>query len=160
MSQGLSFAAAPSTQQLPAHTQIESDPFYPRIDLNQMRQAMRIDNTVTSARLYEMAVAAVIHVNRQLGFVRQAAIRRGQSHLSDTATTQLNGESVAVIRYRHAVYHYTKASLSEQYADFDATGKTASRFEAKQQTADDHRREAHAAIADITSQQRTDCELI
>lgn len=161
MSNGISFAHTPQTTQQAEHTEIALDPFFPRIDLNQMRQAMRIDNTVTSVRLYEVALEAVIHVNRQLDLTKQRALTIGCDTLAQTnPAQQINGETLPEIRYRHAVYNYAKANLSEMYADFDATGKTASRAESKQQNADDYRREAHAAVADILGNQRTDVELI
>lgn len=161
MSNGLSFATTPQITQQPEHTVIQSDPFFPQIDLDKMRQAMRIDNTVTSARLYELALEAVIHVNQQLELTKQRALNIGKATLGETNTKQLiDGESILEIRYRHAVYNYTKANLSERYADFDATSKTASRAEAKQENAHEYRREGHAAIADIKGVPRTDCELI
>ena len=150
----LSFASAPKTEQQPEYGQIVLDTFFPVIDLNHMRQAMRIDNTITSVRLYEMALEAVIHVNRQLALTKQRALMAGQQTLVQADS------KLPEIRYRHAVYNYTKANLSEIYADYDATGKTASRFESKQQSADDYRREAHAAIADILGIHRVDAELI
>lgn len=161
MSNGISFATAPQITQQPEHATIQSDPFFPEIDLNRMRQAMRIDNTITSARLYEVALEAVIHVNLQLDLHRRLALSVGKTTLGETNTKQIiNGESLPEIRYRHAVYNYAKANLSEQYADFDATGKTASRADAKQQNADDYRREGHAAVADIKGVERNDSELI
>ena len=133
----LSFASAPKTEQQPEYSQIVLDTFFPVINLNHMRQAMRIDNTITSVRLYEMALEAVIHVNRQLALTKQRALMAGQQTLVQA-----------------------DSKLPEIYADYDATGKTASRFESKQQSADDYRREAHAAIADILGVHRVDAELI
>lgn len=161
MTNGISFATAPKTEQQPEHSEIVLDSFFPCIDLNKMRQAMRIDNTVTSARLYEVALEAVIHVNRQLYLTKERALSVGYETLAQTNTKQqINSEMLPEIRYRHAVYNYAKANLSEIYADYDATGKTSSRTESKQQNADDYRREAHAAVADILGKQRVDAELI
>lgn len=142
------------------HETVTSDKFYPVIDLNHMREAMRIDSTVTSERLYQVATEAVIHVNQQLHSIeQQAAIHHWQT-LADSKPQQINGNNLAVTHYRHAVYNYAKALLSERYSDYDATGKTASRTDAKLQHADDYRRECYYAIADLLGQQRIDSELI
>ena len=58
------------------------------------------------------------------------------------------------------MYSYTKALLLEIYNDYDSTGKTAARSDAKQETAEDYRREGHHAIAELLKKPRIDCELI
>jgi len=50
--------------------------------------------------------------------------------------------------------------LLEAYADYDATGKTAERAAAKQEQAEDYRREGHHAIAWLLGHRRIDSELI
>lgn len=158
---GFNFNHAPKPEQDAGQKIIHSGAFWPEINLDHLRQEMRIDNAITSARLYHAAVATVANVNQQLESLREKAEAVGQTTLAQTNTKQqINGESLPVIRYRRAVYTYTKALLLEAYADHDAAGKTASRADAKQEQAVDNRREGHHAVADLLGRQRVDCELV
>lgn len=122
---------------------------------------MRIDAAITSERLYHAAVEAVAYVNDQLAGLQKKIEVTGVATLAGSNTKQqVNGESLPVIRYRRAVYSYTKALLLEVYADHDAAGKTASRADAKQEQAEDSRREGHHAVADLLGRARIDSELI
>lgn len=149
---------APSNTQNTGKQHINSGDFWPEIDLDDLRLAMRIDTTITPDRLYDTAVNTVAYVNDQLKSLT-ATIPTAQ-HISQTDTRRINGEPLANIRYRRAVYSYTKANLLEIYNDYDSTGKTAARADAKQETAEDYRREGHHAIAELLSRPRIDCELI
>lgn len=160
MNTPISFTTVPQNTQLGEYGRIASDPFYPEIDLNHLRTATRIDATVTGERLFQAACEAVIHVNRQLSNLKERSMAAGKTTLAQTQTQQINGQSQAEYRYLQAVYNYTQATLNEQYADYDAAGKTAERAEAKQQNADNYRRNAHAAVADLLGRQRTDAQLI
>ncbi|MRN37192.1 Head completion/stabilization protein [Neisseria sp. N95_16] len=142
--------------------EIVSAVFWPRIDLSELRDVMRIDNNINSNRLYHTALESVAHVNGQLKGWRMAAQQRGFTALADVAEEddKINGEAPQVAHYRRAVYCYTKALMLEKWADADATGKTGERAEAKQQQAEDYRREGHFAVAAIMGQRRCDAELI
>ena len=64
---GIVFANTPAQgTQSGDETQITSGEFWPVIDINHLRQVMRIDNNATSARVYHTATEAVAHVNSQL----------------------------------------------------------------------------------------------
>lgn len=161
MTTEISFATAPQSAQTNGQERIVSDPFFPAIDLNHLRAATRIDATITSERLFQAATEAVIHVNRQLETLKQSCQQTGKHTLAEHGSAQqINGVSIWQHRYIQAVYNYTQATLNEQYADYDATGKTASRADSKQDNAHSYRRDAHAAIADILGKQRTDAQLI
>lgn len=157
---GLNFPTAPKAQQPPEWLLIISGDFWPVIDLNQMRATMRIDATVTPERLHHTAIEAVAYVNDQLAPLLRTAQASGISSLAAPADPVINGESIRIHRYRRAVYCYTKALLLESYADYDATGKSAARADAKQEQAEDYRREGHHAIADLLHRRRIDAELI
>lgn len=150
---GISFAESHHPRQQDGQTGIVVSSFYPVVDLNAMRTAMRIDGTVTSEQLYQTAREAVSHVCRQLADFERQADKHKHAALSQTGE---HNES----RYQTAVYCYTKALLCERYADYDASGKTAARADAKQETAADYRRQGHHAVADILGRRRCDSELI
>ena len=145
----------------PALAQITAGAFWPPVNLVDVRAAVRIDHTVTHERLHYAATAAVVYVNQQLAAFQAAMLQKGIAALVQISPqAQINGITVAEHHYRRAVYSYTKAELLETYADYDATGKSADRAEAKQEQADDYRREAHGAIADLLGRPRTTVELI
>lgn len=139
---------------------INSGGFFPEILLDDLRSSMRIDNNITSDRLFHLAVSTVGYVNDSLGPLKARALKEGRETLVQTSDERINGVPLAEIRYRRAVYCYTAAALMETYADTSATGKSADRADAKQQQADDYRREGHYAIADLLGRGRIDSELL
>lgn len=151
----LTFPTAPSNEQPPRLKNISSGSFWPEIDLDHLRQAARIDTTITPERLHHTAIEAVAYVNAQL-----SELMHLRPHLARADDLTINGESIRHHRYRRAVYCYTKALLLEAYADYDATGKTAERAAAKQEQAEDYRREGHHAIAWLLGRRRIDAELL
>ena len=116
----LVFPTAPTAKQPDKLRTVESGAFWPVIDLQQLREAVRIDNTVTPERLHFAAVEAAAYVNGQC-----AALEAQDGTLAATDSVTINGQSRAEWRYRRAVYCYTKAALLKHYADYDAAGKTA-----------------------------------
>ena len=61
----LVFPTAPTAKQPDKLRTVESGAFWPVIDLQQLREAVRIDNTITPERLHFAAVEAVAYVNGQ-----------------------------------------------------------------------------------------------
>lgn len=156
----LNFAAAPRPVQTPETRAIESGPFWPAVNLDHMRAARRIDNTITPERLFHAAAAAVSFVNGELKGLKIKALKKGVPNLAALAEETLNGRPETEMHYERAVYSYTAAALAETYADHAATGKSAERAEAKQQQAEDYRREGHYAVAALLGRLRIDSELI
>ena len=99
-------------------SEIISGTFWPRIDLSDLRNVMRIDTNVSSSRLYHAAIDGVAHVNGQLQAWKKQAQQNSISslHELDDPEDYINGESVRVFYYRRAVYCYTKAILPKQPA--------------------------------------------
>lgn len=64
-------------------THINSDPFWPSIDLDTLRQTLRIDSSVTPARLETAVVAAIISVNRDLAEWRISKQAEGFTSLAN-----------------------------------------------------------------------------
>ncbi|WP_373746207.1 head completion/stabilization protein [Neisseria dentiae] len=159
----LVFADTPDQgRQQYGQAEITTAAFWPSVDLAELRDVMRIDNNVSSSRLYHTALESAAHVNAQLKGWRMAAQQRGMDKLEDAAdeADKINGQAPQVAHYRRAVYCYAKALMLEKWADADATGKSGERADAKQAQADDYRREAHFAVAAIMGRRRCDAELI
>lgn len=142
---------------------IKNNGWFPDIDIPHMRDAMRLDGTVTDPRLAQAVAAAILHVNRELGEWYQKQSAAGHAAMSDITADQVNGESRLLIQYRHAVYCTAKADLLERYRDYDTTASTLNDKKIIEFLADspaEQRRNAQWAIADICGRTHFAVELI
>jgi len=159
-------AVEPSTpfiQPSPAAAIVENDGFYVDIQLSQMRDAERLDGTVTDVRLRQAVVAAVLHVNNELRDWKREQVAAGYASLAAVPADRIDRESVLIAHYRRAVYCWAKADLTERYRDFDSTASSLNdkkTMEALDLAPSDQRRNAHWAIADILDRPRVTVELI
>ncbi|MFJ2988325.1 head completion/stabilization protein [Collimonas sp. NPDC087041] len=142
---------------------VENDGFYPDISLQDMREAMRLDGTVTAPRLIQAIVAAVMHVNAELRDWKRQQIAAGFAALAAVPADRVNRESELLAHYRRAVYCTAKADLIERYRDYDSTASSLSdkkTMEALDNAPGEQRRNAHWAIADILGRPHVTVELI
>ena len=140
---------------------ITPNAFWPSISIAEYRATMNVDDSVPAVRVKTALIAAVTTVSKELRAFRLAAIENGIATLAACdADEVINGESVHVHSFKQAVYSFANVEILEKYATFAATGNTAERAEAKQEQANDYRRNAYYAITDIRGQQRCDSELI
>ncbi len=151
-----------TTSPLPetATTIITNSTFWPDIDLSQLRDAIRIDGTVTDERLTHAVINAISSVNRDLSAWRQEQQTAGAVTLADVAADEINGESELKQLYLRAVYATTKANLIERYRDYDATGDGHKSADKLELSTDDLYRDARFAIRDIIGDTHTSVELI
>ncbi|MGH8366460.1 MAG: head completion/stabilization protein, partial [Pseudomonas sp.] len=73
---------------------INTDPFWPSIDLEQLRATLRIDNSVTPARLETAVIAAAINLNRELKLWKAQQLAAGYTTLADVPDDKINDVSV------------------------------------------------------------------
>jgi hypothetical protein len=139
---------------------ITSAPFWPAISLADLRETVRLDGTVTTARLKHAVIEAITSVNRDLADWRYARQAEGRSTLADVPAEPIDGESEHLHSYRRAVYAMTRANLLERYTDYSATGDGAKGAEAKIISSDDLYRDARFAIRDILGTTHNTVELI
>ncbi|MBX9295715.1 head completion/stabilization protein [Chromobacterium vaccinii] len=139
---------------------IETPRFWPDVEPAHFRAAMRYDGTVTAARLRGALIEAIAAVNGELAGWRVAKIAGGALALADLAAEQIDGESVLVQRWRRAVYATAAADLAERYRSFDTAGAGRQRAEDLDDTADQLRADARAAIRAILGVGRCTVELI
>lgn len=143
---------------------LEGDPWFPRIDPDELRAACRLDGTVTPARLLHAATAAIAGVNAELATWQAARQLEGHASLAAVPAPQMNGQSIKLHHYRRAVYAAVQADLAEVYREIDTTPQGAGK--ADRVTADlavkvdDHRRAMRWAISDLIGIRRTTVELI
>ena len=72
---------------------IENDGWFPDVTLADMRDAMRLDGTVTDARLVQAVVDAILNVNRELAQWQGQHAQAGIAALADVPATRINRES-------------------------------------------------------------------
>lgn len=147
----------------PAAGIIENDGWFPDIALADMRDAMRLDGTVTDARLVQAVVDAILQVNRELGAWQALQADAGIAALADVPATRINRESRLLAQYRRAVYSTAKADLIERYRDYDTTATSLSdkkSMEWLDEAPGAQRRNAQWAIADIVGRTHLTVELI
>lgn len=138
-----------NAQTAPDEGQVTSDPFWPAISLADLRDTVRLDGTVTTARLKHAVIDAITSVNRDLADWRRAREAEGVATLAAVPGEVINGESAYLHSYRRAVYAMTRANLLERYTDYSATGDGVKGADAKIISSDDLYRDARFAIRDI-----------
>lgn len=150
-------ATAPTA---PDEGEIANSPFWPAISLANLRETVRLDGTVTTARLKHAVIDAITSVNRDLADWSIARQAEGNATLAAVPSEVINGESVHLHSYRRAVYAMTRANLLERYTDYSATGDGVKGADAKVISSDDLYRDARFAIRDILGTTHNTVELI
>ncbi|WP_070415264.1 head completion/stabilization protein [Pseudomonas lundensis] len=139
---------------------INSNPFWPSIDLDKLRETLRIDSSVTPARLETAVVAAIIGVNRDLSTWRAARQAEGFTTLAGTPDdTRLTSAERAHL-YVRAVECAAGAEVCERYRGYDATASGSKNADDSAPTIDDYRRDQRWAIRDFLGTSRTTVELL
>ena len=139
---------------------INTDVFWPSIDLDELRATLRIDASVTVPRLETAAVAAAISVNRELSGWRAIQQAAGHAELADVPGEKINDVSVLVHLYRRAIEAATGAEVCERYRSYDSTNSGNQNAEDLTPNIDDYRRDLRWAVRDFLGINRTTVELI
>ena len=134
--------------------------FWPAIEPADFREATRLDGTVTVPRLVQALQVAMADVNRQLADWQLARQDDGAATLDAVAPPVWALPDHYALLYRRAVYATAHASLLERYRDVSATQDGDERGEAKDEAADDLRRDARWAVAEIEGRAHSTVELI
>lgn len=139
---------------------ISSHDFFPTIFLLEVRNAMRIDGTITNGRLKHAVIDAIATVNLDLKAYRQQHQADGKRNLEACDDEQINGESLLEYQYKRAVFALATANLYERYRSFDSTKDGNDKAAELERTAGDLRRDYHYAVRDILGGHRWISELI
>lgn len=139
---------------------INTDPFWPTIDLDNMRATLRIDASVTPARLETAVIAAAITLNRELSEWRATQQAAGHAQLEDVPGEKVNDVSVHVQLYRRAIEAGTGAEVCERYRSYDTTHSGNANAEQLAPNIDDYRRDLRWAVRDFLGRPRSTVELI
>ena len=139
----------------PSEVIIESDPFYPSIALDQIREIVRLDGVVTNARLKQAIIEEVLDINRLLISLQTKVIQ-----LSDLSKTKIDGLPDTDYLYLSAVANGVAAKINENYRTYDSSSSGAKRAGQAESTVDDYRRNRQWAIQQLLGQNHTVVELI
>ena len=139
----------------PSQINIKSDPFYPSIALDHIREIVRIDGAVTTLRLQQAIIEEVIDVNRLLKVLKGKA-----TALSDLSTTEINDKPETDYLYLSAVANGVAAKINENYRNYDSSNSGAKKAEEAEYTVDDYRRNKQWAILQLLGENHSVVELI
>lgn len=139
----------------PSQIVIKSDSFYPNVDLDHIREIVRIDGAVTDARLQQAIIEEVIDVNRLLKSLKDRA-----AQLSDLSTSEINDQPETDYLYLSAVANGVAAKINENYRNYDSSNSGAKKAEQAELTVDDYRRNKQWAILQLLGENHTVVELI
>ncbi|WON80837.1 head completion/stabilization protein [Acinetobacter sp. UGAL515B_02] len=134
---------------------ISNDPFFPDVALEDVRQKVRFDGSVTNQRLTDSITAAMLEINHQLRTLKTKA-----SSLNDLATGQIGGKANTQILYERAIHSAVAADINEKYRAYDSSSEGQKRGQELEPTVDDHRRNLRWAIRDLLGQSRCTVDLI
>lgn len=139
---------------------INNIPFFPAIKIKEVREAQRLDGTVTTERLKKAIISAIIEVNNDLTQWRRQQQEQGIHSLEELTEDIIDGESKYIHLYKQAVYCWANALINDRYLNYDATAKAVKQVEPEQQSAGDLYRDARYAIRDILGKSHSTMELI
>ncbi|OZY60054.1 head completion/stabilization protein [Pseudomonas lundensis] len=139
---------------------INTDTFWPSIDLDALRSTLRVDASVTPARLETACISAAINLNRELKDWRVIQQAAGYSELAQVPAEQVQDVSALVHLYRRAIEAGTGAEVCERYRSYDSTNSGNKNAEELTPSIDDYRRDLRWAVRDFLGTNRTTVELI
>ena len=161
----MSFVATARPPVATAEPPVSNDPWFPEMEPAAVRDACRLDGTITTARLLPALKVAMLSINAELEQYRlEQRSRWGYNALADVPAPMVGGESAQVLRYRRAVHACLQADLAEASRNQDTLpagqGKEARVLESLQVQIDEHRRRQRWAISDLLGIARSTIELI
>ena len=139
---------------------ITNDAFWPGIDPDDCRTVMKLDGTVTDARLRTALITAIADANRQLTPWAALHLEAGRATLDAVPAMHVDGGSLKVHQYKVAVYHLAAAELTEHIRSIDTSRQGNAAADVLETPIDTHRRTAHWLLNDIRGNPRTTVELI
>lgn len=139
---------------------INTDPFWPSIDLEDVRGTLRLDSSVTAIRLETATIAAAITINREFKAWRETQQAAGYATLAEVPADKIKDVSENVHLYLRAIYTATGAEICERYRSFDTTNSGNQNADDLTPSIDELRRDQRWAVRDFLGLGRTTVELI
>lgn len=139
---------------------VTNDGWWPDLDMTHARDVLRIDGTVTDARLRAALVGAIAGTNHELVCWKTLQVAAGAANLAAVDAPVLDGASRYVALYQRAIYSTAHADLLERYRNLDTTDAGQRRAVDQADVIGEQRRNARWAISDFLGTGRTTVELI
>ncbi|GEN25387.1 phage head completion/stabilization protein [Halomonas cupida] len=152
-------AAGYNSEPTPA-TPLDNNGFWPQIEPADFRKAERIIDAITNERVEYALRVAMADINRQLRTWQAEQQENGAATIEDATPPNWQAPGIYPLLYRRAVYATAHASLLERYREVSATNSGDERGEVADLAADDYRRDARWAVAEIQDRNHTVVELI
>lgn len=146
------FIATPPAPASPADSSVSVDDWFPAIDVNAIRDKLRIgEGVVTHERLVGAIEGAIITALRHLHAWRSAWAASGADDLAAVDDVSIGGRKRSVVIWERIIRYYAAAEIADTHRDLVATDQANIRGENESLTADDYRRMAHNAVSDLLS---------
>ena len=149
----MSFIATPPEPASPPASVVAADgTFWPDVDVNALRAALRLgDSVVSHERLTAAIEGAVATLMLELRAWRAAQETAGAAALATVEPdSQINGDPMSVALWQRAVRFHAAAEISDAYADLTATDEGGQRGAERRTVADDYRRQGITAVRQLT----------
>lgn len=139
---------------------IDNNGFWPSVDPAKFRDEHRIDTTITQPRVLTALKVAMASLNRQLAEWQLEQVAAGHTSADNVPIEAWQIAGHHTLLYVRAVYAEAHANILERYRDYSATADGDERGEAKNDAAEDYRRDSRWAVAEIVGRTHTTVELI
>ncbi|EIY8247456.1 head completion/stabilization protein [Salmonella enterica] len=128
--------------------------FFPDVEPRRVRELMRLEQTVSDARLRHAIRTGMAETNAELYDYRLRQTAAGFKHLADVPAEEIDGENVRIFHYLSAVTAMATATLYERYRGVEATGKGDKKADNVETTIDDLWRDMRWSVARLQDKPR------
>lgn len=161
----MSFIVTANPPAAPQEVTVSNDGFFPDMSPQAVRDACRLDGTVTKERLLPALQDAMLSVNAELqAWADEERSRWGYATLDEVPAPQVGGTSAKVLYYQRAVHYCLMADLAEMYRNISSTPAGSSKADRVMEELvvqlGDHRRKQRWAISDLLGVARCTVELL
>lgn len=154
------FVSTPPAPHSPAGAVVEADGWFPAIDVNAVRDAIRLRGEVAHARLVAAIEGAIVTVTGELADWQAGHVAAGANSMADVDDRQLAGRNRLELLFERAVRYAAAAELADLARDMTATDAAIQRIDEEAPAAMEMHRLCTLAIRDILGVTRCVSELI
>lgn len=155
------FVAMPPAPQSPADAKVKADGWFPEVDVNAVRAAMRLRGDVPHDRLVEALRGAIVTVIGQLQQWKTEWVTAGHASIATVKPDEkIDDQHRLTFLFARAVRFYAAAELADLARDSSATNDEVDRIEEESLVGPDMTTKGLQAVRDILGTTRIDVELI
>lgn len=134
----------------PAADVVTFDGWWPDMNITAVRQAVRIDTSVSPERLRDAVRHAMLDIAKELRAWRAEQVAAGRTSLADVpGGLEVDGESELVMRFNRAVYSVVGGDVGERQLGQGLTQAGADRAQQLAADVDVHVRNVRWAVRDF-----------